>query len=106
MHGVPVDETHDPALASWVESANAPDSDFPIQNLPLGVFRRRGMSSREIGIAIGDCVLDLSISGEIGLLDALSPAARAACSALSLNALMALGSEACAALRRAASGIL
>ena len=35
-------ETHDPALRSWVESANASDSDFPIQNLPFALFRRRG----------------------------------------------------------------
>ena len=39
-----LDETHDPALRSWVESANAPGSEFPIQNLPFGIFRRRGGS--------------------------------------------------------------
>ena len=37
-----IDATHDPALRSWVESANAPDSDFPVQNLPLGRFRLAG----------------------------------------------------------------
>jgi len=37
-----LDETHDPALTSWVESANAPGCDFPIQNLPFGIFRRKG----------------------------------------------------------------
>ena len=36
-----LDETHDAALTSWVASANAPDGDFPIQNLPHGVFRRK-----------------------------------------------------------------
>ena len=35
-----IDQTHDPALQSWVESANDPDSDFPVQNLPFGRFRR------------------------------------------------------------------
>ena len=48
-----LDETHDPALRSFVASANAPDGDFPIQNLPYAVFRRRGESPR-VGVAIGD----------------------------------------------------
>lgn len=52
-----IDETHDPALKSWVESANQPNCEFPIQNLPLGVFRTRGDSRPQIGIAIGDQVL-------------------------------------------------
>ena len=37
-----VNETHDPARRSWIETANKPDSDFPIQNLPFGVFRTPG----------------------------------------------------------------
>ena len=52
------DETHDPALTSWVESANG-HSDFPIQNLPLGVFSADGVG-RRIGVAIGDFILDLT----------------------------------------------
>ncbi|MCZ6794078.1 MAG: fumarylacetoacetase, partial [Planctomycetota bacterium] len=47
-----VDETHDPGLRSWVESANREGGDFPVQNLPYGVFRRG--SSPRIGVAIGD----------------------------------------------------
>ena len=49
------DHTHDPALQSWVASANAADTDFPIQNLPFGRFRLAG-SGRDlrIGVAIGD----------------------------------------------------
>jgi fumarylacetoacetase len=54
-----VDETHDPSLTSWVESANDPRTDFPIQNLPFGHFSRAGEQSWSIGVAIGDCVLDL-----------------------------------------------
>src|SRR5438874_1056173 len=54
-----IDETHDPALESWVESANAPETDFPIQNLPFGRFRRQGDARFSIGVAIGDQVLDL-----------------------------------------------
>ena len=57
-------QTHDPKLKSWVESANDPATDFPIQNLPFGVFRRKG--SKEAprgGVAIGDRILDLAALG-------------------------------------------
>ena len=55
-----IDETHDPALESWVESANDPATEFPIQNLPFGRFRRKGESGAlRIGVAIGDQILDL-----------------------------------------------
>jgi fumarylacetoacetase len=53
-----IDATHDPARRSWVESANVPDCDFPIQNLPLGVFRAPGETRARVGIAIGDKILD------------------------------------------------
>lgn len=61
-----VDETHDPKLQSWVESANRPGCDFPIQNLPLGVFKRRSEASPRLGAAIGDFILDLApwLAGE------------------------------------------
>ena len=60
-----IDETHDPALESWVESANAPDTDFPIQNLPFGIFRSRKNRSDAPrgGVAIGDQILDLAALG-------------------------------------------
>src|ERR671922_1929473 len=59
-----LDETHDPALTSWVESANAPGCDFPIQNLPFGVFRRKGSKEPPRGgVAIGDQILDLASLG-------------------------------------------
>ena len=57
-----MNETHDPSLTSWIESANAPDSDFPIQNLPFGVFSRRGDSERRVGVAIGDQIVDIGES--------------------------------------------
>jgi fumarylacetoacetase len=53
-----IDATHDPKLRSWVESANRPGCDFPIQNLPLGVFRTREGSAR-LGVAIGDQILEV-----------------------------------------------
>jgi fumarylacetoacetase len=61
---VKLDRTHDPELESWVESANQPGCDFPIQNLPFGIFKRK--KSRETprgGVAIGDQILDLAALG-------------------------------------------
>ncbi len=62
-----IDETHDPARQSWVESANG-HPDFPIQNLPLGVFSV-GNGEPRIGVAIGDMILDLKALSGAGLLD-------------------------------------
>jgi fumarylacetoacetase len=60
-----VDATHDPALNSWVASANAADTDFPIQNLPFGRLRRRHSGEPwRIGVAIGDQVLDLKLAAD------------------------------------------
>ena len=59
-----LDSTHDPALRSWVESANEAGCDFPIQNLPFGVFRRKGTKEAPRGgVAIGDQILDLAALG-------------------------------------------
>jgi fumarylacetoacetase len=57
------DKTNDPALTSWVQSANDPASDFPIQNLPYGRFRLPGEHIWRAGVAIGDQVMDLSTLG-------------------------------------------
>src|SRR6185295_16828290 len=55
-----INETHDPNLRSWVESANDPNTDFPIQNLPFCVFSGPESDSyRRIGVRIGDKVFDL-----------------------------------------------
>jgi len=65
--------SHDPDLRSWVDSANAPDTDFPIQNLPLGVFfvgdDGEDESDARVGVAIGSYILDLGVLAEEGLLD-------------------------------------
>src|SRR5579862_67320 len=97
-----LDETHDPKTQSWVESANAPSSDFPIQNLPFGVFRKREASTKaRVGVAIGESILDVaSLHHRGGLADeGLQPVAEA-CDSGSLNALMALGTEPRRALRK------
>ncbi|MDR7305404.1 fumarylacetoacetase [Rhodoferax saidenbachensis] len=62
---IALDATHDPATQSWVESANAADTDFPIQNLPFGRFRHNRLEPWQIGVAIGDRVLDLHATGLI-----------------------------------------
>jgi fumarylacetoacetase len=101
----PLDETHEPARRSWVQSANG-HAEFPIQNLPFGRIRRRGIDERpRVGVAIGNEVLDLEKCVTGGLItgrDALI----AACVADSLNPLMALSVEDRPALRRQLSRLL
>jgi fumarylacetoacetase len=58
-----IDRTHDPERKSWVESANLPGADFPIQNLPYCTFRRREEERPRAGVAIGDRLLDLASFG-------------------------------------------
>jgi fumarylacetoacetase len=75
-----VDQTHDPALKSWVVSANVAGTPFPIQNLPFGMYRKRGESGPMRGcIAIGDQLLDLAAVDAAceGDLNALAAAGRA-----------------------------
>ncbi|MBN8548997.1 MAG: fumarylacetoacetase [Deltaproteobacteria bacterium] len=100
-----INETHDPALKSWVASAQG--SDFPIQNLPYAVFQRPATSSEaHIGVAIGDRILDLHAAVHHGLLSEQSPALRAALQLSTLNGLMSLGSTQWSKLRRALSDLL
>ena len=62
-----IDHTHDASAQSWVASANAADSEFPIQNLPYGLFRRAGSNeSARVGVAIGDQILDLKLAASAG----------------------------------------
>ncbi|WP_019504921.1 fumarylacetoacetase [Pleurocapsa sp. PCC 7319] len=102
-----INHTHDPSLRSWVESANHKGTDFPIQNLPFGVFRHRDTTiSPRIGVAIGDRILDLFACQQIGLLQELPESLQAACIEPNLNPLMALGSWATSALRDRLSELL
>jgi fumarylacetoacetase len=84
-----IDETNDAKLRSWLESANAADCDFPIQNLPFGRFRREDDGSLCIGVAIGDQILDIRKAGLV--------------QNNQMNQLMRLPAEARQALRRAIS---
>ena len=99
-----LNETHDSAARSWVESANAVGSDFPIQNLPLGVFDS-GHTPR-VGIAIGDRVLDIEECESAGLFDGAAEVASAACSEGALHYLMGMEPRYWSALRKATFHLL
>lgn len=102
-----IDATHDPALRSWVASANRPGCDFPIQNLPLGIFRRRGSGERpRAGAAIGDRILDLAACREAGFFTGEAEAAADACGDSALNRLAGLGPDFTGPLRAQISGLL
>src|SRR5438046_5566690 len=101
-----LNETHDPALKSWIASANDP-GDFPIQNLPFGVFRRKGQNEAfRVGVAIGDQILDMTAAQSAGAFSGPAARAAAACAAPSLNAFMAMGPAASSALRLSLSHVL
>jgi len=93
------DETHDPSLASWVSGAE-PGSDFPVQNLPLGIFSE-AKGRRRPGVAIGDYILDLN-----GIADLLDEEWRRDLSQPVLNGWLARGPEAHRDLRARLSEIL
>jgi fumarylacetoacetase len=98
-----VDQTHDPELRSWVASAHG-HSEFPIQNLPFGVFEHAGRQRG--GVAIGDQILDIGAAAELGCFPpSVADVARLA-ALPRLNDFMAMGEEASTALRKSLSGLL
>ena len=82
-------ETHAPDLESWVPDAQDGATDFPVQNLPYGVFRRTSGEAWRIGVAIGSQVLDLAAATRAGLLGSGWEGVQGS----SLNALMSQGPE-------------
>lgn len=94
-----LNRTHDATRRSFIEAANHPAADFPLQNLPLGIFRPSGGEPPRGGVAIGDTILDLAAAREAGLFSGAAEDAAAAASGPDLNPLMALGSAAASALR-------
>src|SRR5580693_9216682 len=98
-----IDETHDPKRQSWVDSANG-HADFPLQNLPLGVFSPPGNNVPDArargGIAIGDKIFDIKAALAAGLFSGEAATAAKAASGGTLNPLMALGAGPRRALRR------
>ncbi len=97
-----IDITHDPALSSWVTSAGGA-TDFPIQNLPFGIFISDEDRPRA-GVAIGDSVLDIEACLGEGLIK--SSSASLACCEESLNSLMSLERDALRAFRQEISTVL
>lgn len=96
-----LNETHDPKARSWVTSANDGKTDFPLQNLPFGVFDHPHRESPRIGVAIGDRILDLCEAVNCNALTDVDELTRVACAEEHLNLLMAIGPERLSALRKA-----
>src|SRR5262252_7960496 len=99
-----IDETHDPRRDSWVASARG-HPEFPIQNLPFGVFSPSGGAPRG-GVAIGDQIFDLKAGLDAGLFSGDAEKAASAAAGSTLNPWMALGAAARSALRRRVSSLL
>lgn len=97
--------THDPRRTSWVESANRPGCDFPIQNLPFGIFQRGGETPRG-GVAIGDMIFDLRAGLAANLFSGQGEVAARAATGPVLNPLLALGNGPASALRAQLSDLL
>ena len=95
-------KANDPSLVSWVDVNK--DSDFPIQNLPLGVFKNDQLNPR-VGMRIGDFVIDMKSLHVLGYLDNL-PFSAEAFDSNSLNLLMKKGKLACRRLRNRISDLL
>ena len=101
-----LNETHRPDLVSWVESANDPAADFPVQNLPLGMFRAPGRDTRPC-VAIGNAVLDLVALRRAELLASENAELVEACvQAGALNPLLEAGRDAMSRLRGTLSALL
>src|SRR4051812_31885967 len=95
--------THDPARRSWLPGANDPDGDFPIQNLPFGLFRHDGRARG--GVALGDRIIDLAALAETGLLHGDALVACRAGSGETLAPLFAVAPAALGALRASLSDL-
>jgi fumarylacetoacetase len=94
-------------MKSWVAHANDSDTEFPIENLPFGVFQERAHDSGpRVGVAIGDQIVDVGGLLDTGLLKGFAAEAAETCKAPSLNQLMALGHAHCSALRTGLSELL
>jgi fumarylacetoacetase len=95
------------ARRSWVESANDASTDFPIQNLPFGVFSRDGVvESGRVGVAIGDQILDVTSALEEDLIAEEGRIAAHGCDSPRLNELMSLDRRTVSGLRRAIADLL
>jgi fumarylacetoacetase len=101
-----VNDTHDPSLTSWIESANSTDGDFPIQNLPFGVFSRKGDSERRVGVAIGDQIVDIGEALSANLWSGKARDVARWCDRPNLNELMQAPKESLSQFRAGLSELL
>jgi len=97
---IELNETHQPELRSWVASANTEESDFPIQNLPFAIFKRRASNEKfRAGVAIGDHIVDLKAAHKAGVFSmSLTPVLKTLYKP-KLNRFMSLGKDAWSELR-------
>jgi fumarylacetoacetase len=98
--------TLDPARKSWIDSANDPHCDFPIQNLPFGVFSDAKHAAPRVGVAIGDLIADLAVLHDAGLLRLPAGAPQDVFARGALNGFIALGREAWRSVRVQLSALL
>lgn len=97
------DNTHNPHLECWVASASDPKSDFPVQNLPYGIFSRDGEEKR-VGVAIGDQILDVARAVDEGVIGASQISD--AFSSSTMNTLMAADNDELSEFRKELSVFL
>ena len=89
-------------LKTWLSSANDPECDFPIQNLPFGIFTTQDRPAPRVGVAIGDMIADLAQLAEAGLL----PDPNSSFQQPTLNSLIAEGRESWRVLRTTLTALL
>ena len=100
-----MNQTHDATLRSWVASANSPAADFPIQNLPFGIFSRKGDTPR-VGVAIGDQIVDVTECEKANVWGADGRDVARLCADSSLNRVAASSRDALSAFRARLSELL
>jgi fumarylacetoacetase len=98
--------TLDPQRKSWIEPANGAQCDFPIQNLPFGVFSDQGNAKARVGVAIGDLVADLAVLHDAGLLRLPASAPQDVFARAALNDFIALGRDTWRSVRIQLSSLL
>jgi len=104
---MPINLTHDPSLRCWVESANVPGCDFPIQNLPFCIFSEFDEQAvPRGGIAIGDQILDLAVCADESLFGGRAADAVYVAAQSTLNELMTVDPKNLSALRAEVSALL
>ncbi|HVU18042.1 MAG TPA: fumarylacetoacetase [Candidatus Didemnitutus sp.] len=98
-----LNSTHDSRRESWVDSANRTETDFPLQNLPIGAFSSPARRGPSLGVAIGEQIVDL---GALSAANLLPGRIADACCTQNINTLLALGPSAWSGLRQQLSELL